>query len=84
MEVSVEEDIDGKEAPVDGPLKHELAAKVECHDHITLGILDEKAESECDLQTDNFLLLTIYIFYQVMLICIYPSILHIHYFFYFQ
>ena len=57
MEVSVEEDIERKEAPVDGPLKHELAAKVECHDHITLGILDEKAESECDLQTDIFFFL---------------------------
>ena len=52
VEVSIEEDIGRKKSPVDRPLKHELSAEVERHDHITLGILDEKPKPERDLLTN--------------------------------
>ena len=56
MEVAIQEEHFGQEAPVDRPLKHELTAKVKSPAQVTNGILHEKREAEQKLGNQDRLI----------------------------
>lgn len=50
VEVAIQEEPLGKEAPVDRPLEHELSAKIKCPAQVTDGILQEERKAQQELQ----------------------------------
>lgn len=50
VEVAIQEEPLGKEAPVDRPLEHELSAEIKCPAQVTDGILQEERKAQQELQ----------------------------------
>lgn len=53
VEVAIQEEPLGKEAPVDRPLEHELSAEIKGPAQVTDGILQEERQAQQELQRKN-------------------------------